>query len=142
MRTRGFMRMALMIAAGGPTGISCGGSSAPGPETPNSFSVYGVYTGESGTTLENVMVDAGELVCTQKDAEGWCVIYEWEIHAQTWTDAAGRYSLQWSGYCRNGVPTSYVTCRALSLPQHEHCDNIQLQCTDRPQERNCTIHSR
>jgi hypothetical protein len=143
MENRSSVRAALAIAVGVVTGASCGDSSGPS-ETPHSFSVYGMYTGKTGEPLENVMVDAGAIVCIHHCPSCFlgCDAWQWEVYAQTWTDTAGRYSLQWSGHCdSDGVPNSSVMCRSLVIPESESCGNFQLRCTDKPQERNCTIQS-
>jgi len=141
MRTTRFIRAALVLVVGGATGINC--SDPSGPSTKNNlFSVYGVYSDTTGAPLENVTVAARTFMCVSYPPNSLVCEGKWVTLAQARTDVAGHYSLQWMSNCVDGHPDAQVWCLSLAFPQTESCGNFRLQCTDKPQERNCTIQSR
>jgi hypothetical protein len=134
MRNTGFISAALVIAVGVATGISCSQSSGPGVKW-NSFYVYGVYTDSTGAPMESLTVEA----------TAFCYDCERTLQhlAVGRTDAAGHYSLQWKSNCYGDNPGVGVNCVGpIMIGYEESCGNFQLQCTDKPQERNCTLRPR
>jgi hypothetical protein len=129
MRGTTVMRMGLVLALGVASDTSCTQSSGPDVKW-TSFYVYGVYTDSHGAPVESLVVEATAFCANCEHAL--------QILAQGRTDAAGRYSLQWKQNCYGDNPDGSLNCVG-PYWSSESCGDFQLQCTDKPQERNCRI---